>query len=210
MRDDIAIAVVLLLALSGMGSPSAASSSPSGGRARARAVTWSDAELEAYARELGPIVSLEPYLSVLALESGLDPAASSGSAWGLNQAQGALLFAAGWPSSPAAFGNLDVQQQLPWIAKMLRRQINAIGYTPSTAAELLRMQLSPRAARDRSDVVFDARSDATFYAANSWLDRNKTGRVTMADLARELGAVEQQQRYRSHVERLRALRRLLP
>ena len=170
----IALALVALAAGSGGG----------GGKRLPRPVHWSDSEMRAYIELFTPVLGnhLEPYLAMMAAESGLDPQASSGSAWGLNQAQGPLLRAAGWRATPAAFGGLNVIGQLPFVARMLKVQIGGIGYVPITGAEFWRMNLSPKAAKERADVIYTRERDPRAYAGNKGLDQGKKGFINMADL----------------------------
>lgn len=154
---------------------------PKRGSRGSRIVPWRDDEMAAFVREVSPLgVSIPDALAVYTAESGLDPHASSGVAWGLCQATARTLRALGWAGSPADFARLDVARQAPWIASLIAMQIRAIGYVPATAAELYRANFSPMAAKARADVIYRSPSDA--YAANRALDRHKRGYISQSDL----------------------------
>lgn len=147
----------------------------------------------------------ETMLLIYTAESGLDPHASSGSAWGLNQAQGPLLRAAGWQGEPKAFGLLGVAEQAPWLAKMLEIQIRGVG--PSNiknALDLYVMNLSPVAAKDHREVIYsrDNPAERDFYEGNKGFDREKSGRITREQVKRVLDRVSQSAIYARAVGQL--------
>lgn len=180
MKGGDGLLILLALAVLAGGS----SGGGSGGKRMPRPMAWSDDEMRLYISLLSPLgVDLEKYLVMLAAESGLDPQASSGSAWGLNQAQGPLLRAAGWKLAPAAFAGLSVKEQLPLVARMLKIQLGGIGYTPQTGAEFWRMNLSPKAAKERANVIYSRADNPAAYAGNKGLDQGAKGFIDMNDLA---------------------------
>lgn len=213
---DVELAVLALALATGQtepaGWPAAASSStprsasspglPSG------SPDWTPDEMAQFARELAPVgVPLDQLLLVLAAESGLDPHAARSSAWGLNQAQQALLSDAGWKGTGPAYATLGVSSQIPWLGRMLPVQFRWIGYKPQTAIELFRMNLSPMAAKARSEVIYDSGklSEAGMYAGNKALDVTNDGRIDMTDLGARLIEVSRTPRYQRHLAMLKAL-----
>lgn len=169
---------------------------------------WTDAQMRAFIDTLKPVgVPLDALLAMCCAESGLDPHASSGSAWGIHQAQSPLLQAIGWKAAPQAFGKLSVEEQLPWVAKMLREQVRQIGYAPQNAAELWRMNLSPKAARARADILYrrDDPKEAAAYNGNKALDHGKKGWISMADLAESMASVTRGELFKFHLAQLRRL-----
>jgi hypothetical protein len=161
--------------------------------------------MRSFVRECEPTrVSLENYLLVLFSESGLDPAASSGVAWGLNQAQGPLLRAAGYTREPSTFTELGVSDQMPFVGRMLRQQIREVGHVPESAEELWRMNLSPAAERSQSDVIYSR--GTRNYDANAALDANRDGVITLSDLAARLAPVRAGAAFQRHLAQLRRVR----
>lgn len=173
-----------------------------------RAAPWDLSDVEAFVRELGGLgMPLEPLLLVMAAESGLNPRASSGVAWGLMQAQGPVLKSAGWTREPSSFTQLSVQQQLPWIRKMLTKQVAFSGYAPQTSVEIFRMNLSPVAGKNRNAIIYDSTvpGQRQAYAANRQLDLSGKGRIDVSDLANNLANVERTQHYNRHRAMLRGV-----
>lgn len=169
---------------------------------------WSDADLRAFRDAVGLSgVPLEAALAVYAAESGLDPAASSGVAWGLPQAQGPLLRAAGFTAHPSAFARLSVAEQAPIIGRILRLQSRSIGYVPSSAVELYRANFSPAAARARAHVIYrrSEPSERAAYEANRALDVNRTGQITLDDLARVVARAQRSEAYQRVLRQMHAL-----
>lgn len=205
----IVLAIVFIAGRLGPSSPSSPSSPGGGGKKPARpGFSWSDDEMRTFIREIRPSgVPLDAMLAMMVAESGLDPEASSGSAWGLNQAQGPLLRASGWTGPPPSFGKLSVSEQLPWVAKMLRVQIRAIGYAPQNAAELWRMNLSPKAAKAKADPIYrrDVPEERPLYEGNKGLDRDGKGAITMNDLQRVMAGVTRRAQFQTHLAQLRRL-----
>jgi hypothetical protein len=156
---------------------------------------WSDAEMSAFVDAVGQTgVPVAAALAVYVAESGLDPHASSGAAWGLCQAQGAILRAVGWTRSPSDFADLSVAAQAPWIAKILRAQAGGIGFVPKTALELYVANFSPAAAASHAEIIYrkDARSagERANYASNKGLDKGGKGCIDRHDLAAVLARAE--------------------
>lgn len=173
-----------------------------------RAAPWELSDMQAYVRELvGLGMPLEPLLLVMAAESGLNPRASSGVAWGLMQAQGPILKSVGWTKPPSSFALLSVQQQLPWIRKMLTKQIAFSTYAPQSSVEIFRMNLSPVAGKNRNAIIYDSTvpGQRQAYAANRQLDLSGKGRIDVSDLANTLANVERTQHYSRHRAMLRGV-----
>lgn len=169
---------------------------------------WSDNDAKAFADELTPLgIPLDAILQVYAAESGLDPKASSGIAWGLCQAIEPTLKGAGWFAShkkAAEFGKLTVAQQAPWLANIVASQIRMIGFTPKNAVDFYAANFNPSAARAKADVMYRAPSAA--YEANRNLDRAKKGYIDRADLA---AALDRARAGRPYLETSEQLRRLV-
>jgi hypothetical protein len=164
---------------------------------------WSDDDMRIFCREISRTgMAPADALLVYFLESGLQPwIFNVHGSYGIDQAQSAMLRAAGWKDSSPAYLALSVAQQIPYVAKVLRIQIATIGYVPADAAELLRVQLSPRAAKLKDDVIYKRGTSA--YVANRWLDRGNKGAITMEDLRRELQAVSLRPFFQQHLAMLR-------
>jgi len=168
------------------------------------AAIWSDDEMRVFGKAVDSTgVPVPVVLEVYTAESGLDPHASSGVAWGLPQAIAGTLKDLGWWGTPESFGNLSVSEQAPWIAKLLKAQIKAIGYVPKNPLDLYVASLSPRAARQHADILYSR--DSTFpedrqaYEANVGLDRAAKGHIDRADLSFVLGKVESSGLYHNAV-----------
>lgn len=201
MRSSELLGVALVIAL-------LLASATSPGKRAPRRHVWTEADARAFLEAVQPTgVPLEAVLAVYAAESNLDPAASSGVAWGLPQAQGPLLRAAGFSGSPASFADLSVAEQAPFIGRMLRVQIRGIGYTPQTAPELYRANLSPAAARARAHVIYrqSEPTERRNYEANRALDRERKGSITLDDLAHVMQRAQTFESYRRVLAQLRAL-----
>jgi hypothetical protein len=147
---------------------------------------WSDEDMLIFAGHVKAAgVPVETALLVYTEESNLDPHASSGSAWGLAQITTPTLKDIGWTESGAAFGKLGVADQAPWIQKLLEYQSKAIGFVPVSPLDLFAANLSPAAARARSDKIYDSAvpAQAAAYNANRGLDRTKKGYIARSDLS---------------------------
>ena len=161
--------------------------SRSSGKRRAKDVTWSDDDMKAFVKAVDAAgVPLDAAFEVYASESGLDPAASSGNAWGIAQITGQTLRGLGYPSDGASFGGLSVAEQAPWIGRLLKSQVAYLGYKPRDAVDLYAVNFWPKAAKTREEVILvrdskDAR-EAGAYRANAGLDRAKKGTITRDDL----------------------------
>lgn len=174
---------------------------------------WTDYEATSFVDAMLPTgVPIQALLNVYAAESGLDPHASSGIAWGLCQAIESTLKSVGWfkdHKKAAEFGALSVDRQAPWIALILASQIRAIGFTPKSALDLYVANFSPLAARSRADVLYRAPSKA--YEANRGLDRAKKGYIDRADLTNALERARASVPYletMAQVERLTAAKKV--
>lgn len=199
MRRSDETAIVMLLLLVAFGASTK--------RARARsAFAWSDEDMwtfSNYVKQSG--VPPEVALQVYTAESGLNPAASSGIAFGLAQMTGATLRDLGWSESAKAFARLSVANQAPWIMKLLQYQSKAIGFVPSSALDLYVANLSPAAARARADIIYrqDNPAQKQAYQNNANLDTGRKGYIDRSDLQRVLSAVEYSDTYRLALEQLK-------
>jgi len=188
------------------------SRSSSSAKRRPRDVHWSDDDMRAFSKAVESSgIPLDAVLQVYASESGLDPAASAGTAWGLPQFIASTLRGIGWKDAPSRFAQLSVAQQAPWIARLLKSQVAYLGYTPQTAVELYAVNFWPLGARNRSDVIVvrdsqDARERAA-YVANAALDRARKGWIARDDLQVSLNRVSKLpalERARAQARRLAA------
>jgi len=157
-------------------------------------VQWSDEDARAFVAHVQALgVPLEAALQVYASESGLDPQASSGIAWGLAQFTGKTLKGLGWQRSAAEFGGLSVAEQAPWIGKLLKAQMAMLGRVPSSALDLYVLNFWPKAARAKYDVILvrDSREalERQAYEKNKGLDRTGKGYITRGDLQTALDRV---------------------
>ncbi len=176
-------------------------------RTAAPPTQWTRADMQAFKAQLSSTgIPLPSLLLMLCAESNLNPRARYRNAsFGLNQAQAALLQSVGYMAAPESYAQLSVQQQIPWIRKMLAEQTRWIGYTPTSGTELLRMQLSPVAARARAHVIYDRATDAVSYDANKHLDVAGKGRIDMADLGAWVDRVTRSPTFVSHLALLESL-----
>lgn len=144
-------------------------------------VRWTDGEMQAFIAEMKPLgIPLADSLLVYTAESGLDPEASSGIAFGIPQLTQIAAKQIGWTRPLKEFGGLTVAQQVPWIGKLQASQIRMIGYVPKTALELYVANFSPKAAAARSEVIY--RAGTASYEKNRNLDRDRKGYIAAADL----------------------------
>lgn len=157
-------------------------------------VQWSDEDAKAFVAAVkSTSVPVDYALQLYAAESGLDPQASSGIAWGLAQFIGSTLKSLGWQRSAAEFGGLSVAEQAPWIAKLLKAQVAMLGRVPSSALDLYVLNFWPKAARAGYDVILvrDSREarERQAYEKNKSLDRTGKGYITRGDLQTALDRV---------------------
>jgi hypothetical protein len=173
------------------------------GTSPARAgVRWSDREMRLFADEVSSIgVPPEAALLVYTAESGLDPAASSGPAYGIPQLTKETAKDIGWTSRIAEFGKLSVAEQIPWIGRLLAYQARSIGHVPKDSTDLYVANFCPRAARTNDDVLY--RRGSVAYEKNMQLDRDRKGFISRSDLAESLRRAEQSGTYRAAVAQLR-------
>jgi len=168
--------------------------------------TWTDSDMKAFVAALEPVgIPLDASFAVYTAESGLDPSASSGIAWGLPQATAATLKGLGWKDRPSDFARLSVAQQAPWIARLQRAQIAAIGYVPRTAVDLYTANFCPKAAKEHSDRIYERPSQE--YLKNAALDVANKGWISRDDLALFVARAQQTATYQhaiSHAKRLGA------
>lgn len=163
----------------------AAGSRRRGSRAPSGKFGWSEHDMRQFVAEIEPLgVPLEDSLLVYAAESALDPRASSGVAYGIPQLTQIAAKQIGWTRPLRDFGTLSVANQAPWIARLQASQIRQIGYVPANALELAVANFSPKAARERSTVIYRQGTDA--YAKNSGLDSDHKGFIAPLDLDRAL------------------------
>ena len=172
-----------------------------GGKASKGVVQWSDGDMQAFVDEVRPLgIPLADSLLVYTAESGLDPTASSGIAWGLPQLTQISAKQIGWTRPLRDFGTLTVAQQAPWIAKLQASQIRMIGYTPKNALELYVANFSPKAAAARSEVIY--RRGTASYTKNANLDRDHKGYIAAADLKVALDRARSSTTYQNAVKQL--------
>ena len=175
-----------------------------GAKAARGVMRWNDSEMRTFIAEIGPTgVPLEDALQVYTAESGLDPQASSGIAWGIPQLTQIAAKQIGWTRPLREFGSLTVAQQIPWIAKLIASQIRMIGYTPKTALELYVANFSPKAAAARSTRIYESGTQA--YAKNANLDRDRKGYIATSDLQVALDRAKSTSTYQDAVAQLRRL-----
>lgn len=175
-----------------------------GVRASGGFVQWSDREMRLLIAELKPLgVNVADALLVYTAESGLDPKASSGIAWGIAQWTARTLKGLGWTRKASEMGTLSIAEQVPWIGKLVAAQIRMIGYVPKTALELYVANFSPKAAQERSSVIYRSPSDA--YAKNASLDREKKGWISPADLNVRLDRAKSTKTYQTAVAQAQRL-----
>lgn len=146
-------------------------------------IKWTDDEMKAFAQavtDAGVVVT--DALLVYTAESGLDPRATSGAAWGVPQMTGTTLRTVGWTTKPANFAGLSVAQQVPYIGRLLAQQVKI--RPPGDALGLYVLNFSPRAASEGRDVLYrgDVISEANAYKANRRLDRAGKGYIDRTDL----------------------------
>jgi hypothetical protein len=158
----------------------------------------------AFIAELKPLgVPLADSLLVYTSESGLDPTASSGIAFGIPQLTQIAAKQIHWTRPLKEFGTLTVAQQIPWIAKLQAEQIRMIGYVPKNAKELYVVNFSPKAAKERSEVIY--KKGTNYYAENYRLDRDKKGWISASDLAVSLDKARTSKTYLDAVAQMERL-----
>lgn len=173
-----------------------------GAHASAPLVEWSDYDMRKFIAEVAPIgVPLDAVLMVYAAESGLDPRASSGIAWGVPQLTARTGKDIGWTRPMPEFATLPVSQQAPWIAKLIAYQARMIGFVPSNALDMYVANMSPRAAREHADVLYRAGTEA--YENNASLDTGRKGFIDRKDLQDALNRAAQTETYRRALAQLR-------
>lgn len=169
-------------------------------------IEWADHEMRAFIDEVEPIgVPLEAVLQVYTAESGLDPKASSGIAWGIPQLTARTLKDLGWSKPGREFGKLGVAQQAPWIAKLLAYQARMIGFVPKNALDLYVANFKPAAFAKDEQILYRSPSDA--YNKNAGLDRAKKGYIERDDLRPGLESARFSQTYQRAIAQLERLRR---
>jgi hypothetical protein len=160
--------------------------------------------MQAFIDQVRPLgIPLADSLLVYTAESGLDPSASSGIAWGIPQLTQIAAKQVGWTRPLREFGTLTAAQQAPWIAKLQAAQIRMIGYTPKDALELYVANLSPKAAAARSEVIYRQGTDA--YTKNANLDRDHKGYIAAADLKVSLDRARSTTTYQDAVKQMERL-----
>lgn len=163
---------------------------PSAARGR-----WSDDDMRAFLAAVVPTgVPVDAVLHVYASESGLDPQASSGIAWGIAQFTEQTLRGLGWKGSGPSFGSLSVAEQAPYVGRLLKSQANYLGFVPRDAVDLYAVNFWPESARRRDDVILmrdsQVAKERNAYAKNRDLDRDKKGWISRGDLAVSLARTE--------------------
>jgi len=161
--------------------------------------------MQAFATQISPSgVPIDAALLVYTAESGLNPRASSGIAWGIAQMTARTLKGLGWTAPGKDFGTLSVAEQSPWIAKLVASQVRMIGFVPKNALDLYVANFKPAAAANREDVLWRKGQDA--YAKNANLDREKKGYIDRHDLQVSLSRAESTETYKRAVAQLRKVR----
>lgn len=164
-------------------------SSRGGGKRRptAAGARWSDEDMRAFllaCQSAG--VPFDIVLPVYAAESGLDPAASSGIAWGLAQFTEPTLRGLGWHNGGPAFGALTVAQQAPYVARLLKAQVKTLGRVPRDSVDLYAVNFYPESARRGDEVLLVRDSkvakERAAYAKNQGLDKGGKGWIDRNDL----------------------------
>lgn len=183
----------------------AASTAHRRGTSPARAgVQWTDREMRLFADEVASIgIPPEAALLVYTAESGLDPAASSGPAFGLPQLTADTAKSIGWQRRLVDFGKLSVADQIPWIGRLLAMQSRTLGHPPKDASELYVVNFCPRAARENDDVLY--RRGSIAYSKNVQLDRDGKGYISRGDLDESLRRAEKSATYRHAFEQLKRI-----
>lgn len=148
---------------------------------------WSDDDMRAFlAAVQGAGVPVDTVLPVYAAESGLDPAASSGIAWGLAQFTEPTLRGFGWRNGGPAFGGLTVAQQAPYIGRLLKTQVTTLGRVPTDSVDLYAVNFWPESAKRGDQIILmrDSRvaKERAAYAGNRNLDKARKGWIDRDDL----------------------------
>lgn len=155
---------------------------------------WSDDDMRAFLAALPAGMSPDVVLPVYASESGLDPAASSGIAWGIAQMIEQTLRGVGWKSGGPAFGRLSVREQAPYVGRLLASQVRTLGFVPTDPVDLYAVNFWPESARRRDDVILMRDSkvakERAAYAKNHNLDRARKGWISREDLRESLARVK--------------------
>ena len=116
------LALAVLLNFGGGSTPRRRGSGAKG--SKAMPYNWTDADMLAFIANVGPLgIPLADSLLVYTSESGLNPAATSGIAYGLCQLTQIAAKQIGWTRPLAEFGTLSVTDQAPWIALLQSAQI---------------------------------------------------------------------------------------
>lgn len=165
-------------------------------------VKWSDHDMRAFLEETRGLVPPEIALAVYTAESGLDPKASSGIAFGIPQMTGQTLKAIGWTRPAKEFATLTVANQAPWIARLQAMQIRTLG-RPKTGLDLYVQNFCPRAWAKNEDVLYRSPSEA--YARNAGLDRDRKGYIVRQDLVPLLERATKTETYRRALEQAKRL-----
>lgn len=175
-----------------------------GAQASAAVKAWSDHEMRTFIDEVGPIgVPLDAALLVYTAESGLDPKASSGIAWGIAQITARTLKDLGWNKPGRDFGKLTLAQQIPWVAKLLAYQARSIGFVPKTALDLYVANFKPAAFAAKEEILY--REGTEGYRRNASLDRDHKGYIERNDLKPSLERARFTQTYQRAIAQLERL-----
>lgn len=161
--------------------------------------SWTDDDYRTL-RDIGQRVGFSPrdLFGVMMNESGAEPSAlnPSGAAAGLIQFSASTLPGLGWSAGTAAFAQLPVSAQLPFVERFYHGKGNLVSeprlYLATFLPALLPLQIEfaePLVTRDgrgvlglRSGIPNARALDAQFYADNVVLDHDKTGGISMLDL----------------------------
>jgi hypothetical protein len=187
--EGLAIVAIVLVGLVGYQRTRKAKASRPG-------FAWSQFEMQRFSDELGPLgVPLPALLAVYTCESGLDPKASSGSAWGICQLSEVALRAIGWTGKPSDFGKLSLLDQIPWCAKLVASQIRMIGRKPKDSIEAYWANFAPGPMSRGERILY--RRGSRGYEKNRPLDRDGKGYIDVDDLATSLRRCSTSNTYKS-------------
>jgi hypothetical protein len=144
-------------------------------------------------------------LGVMMSESGVDPSAQNpnGKATGLIQFMPSILTGLGWTDGPDTFSRLSAEDQLPYVQKYFAPHA-AKGL--NSAGRLYQVTFLPATLKPGQgpDFVIAAQNGpfAAEYAANSGLDVDHDGSITVRDLDARIASVEQGSRWNSIMQRV--------
>lgn len=156
---------------------------------------WSQNEMQKFVDEIGPLgVPLPAVLAVYTCESGLDPKASSGSAWGICQMSQVAAKALNFPGKASDFGKLSLLDQIPWCARLIASQIRMIGRVPKDATEVYWANFAPGPMSRNERICY--RRGSAGYEKNKPLDYDGKGFIDVDDLTHYLTKCQSSDTYK--------------